>query len=805
MAAEAFSSGDYRNASKLYGQSREIAARDGDDNGWMEDTSGMARALLRAGDAVGARALLNEFSKRFPAHSQGLLPGELLAAEGRISEAESFFRAVRNSSSDRSLRASAELFLAYLQLRFGSAALALEELNKLENEEPELKAEARPLRIYALIRAGRTAEARKLAAESAAGFDPPLTPWRLKLLVLLADLRDGRKEEFFKEWEKLRSGIQPHPDELVFEALDAAAKLAQKDSQPEREALCWRDAYGFAGGDDERRDVLRRLFNCYSTFDVKKAADTARRYAGYFPSASDRAQLLTGAGRLLANSGDPRAALELFSMVISDNELLPAERRDAARDAALAAESAGDDAAARRYFDYLIGSADSTAMQHRDLIFFAEYLLRRNDHAGAETLLRQVSGSSVRELAERASRLLVQALVPQKKFLPALAEAEKLRGSANAENAEFGEFYAARLAEELGRRAEARTQYLKFIDRYKKGEFARKARFAAALLAQGGGEHPAAAREFLAYASEYPKAADAASALFWAVRSFSLAGDVSGAEAAFSALAAGPGAGAEYYAAALGLAEHLRSAGMAERGLKLIDASDKSKCGPVEAAALLLERARLLHDLRRNAEALRDTGELLERYPAAAVAADAAFLAGNLHADRGEYLEALRDFRRALELRPSGVFGESARGRCGDCLLAIYRSTHGEKELKQAVEVFEQLAASAESPAVRLQSFYKLGRALAYRGDRIRALDAYYRNLLYAGTLRQSGIPFDASWCSRSTHAALRLLLDSDVPGRFQRGTRVMNAYRKLALPGADAEFEKLKDEFTERYLNREI
>ena len=804
MAAEAFASGDYRNASLLYDRARELAQKDGDDNAWMENTVSLARSLLRSGDPEGARRLLNEFSRRFPAHSPGLLPGEILAAEGHISEAESFFRSLLNSSDDRNTRDSARLALAYLQVRFGASAAALEELAKLEDADAELRRKARLLRICALIRSGRTEEARKLASESATGFDPALPAARLKLLAMLADLRDGKIADFVQEWDKLRSDIRPYPDELAFEVLDTAARLSLKASQPARAALCWRDAYGFAESDDERRDVLRKLFNAYSSFDVGMAADTARRYAKYFPAATDRAQLLNGAGRLLAGSGDFRGAMELFSQVISDGELLPAERCDAARDAALAAEAVNDDAAARRHFNYLIGNADSTAGQNRELIFYAEYLLRRRDYAAAEKALRQASGSAVKELAEKAARLMIQALLPQKKFVPALAAAEKLKRSSNAENVEFGGFYAALLAEKLGRRAEARRQYLEFAERHKSGEFVREARFAAALLALEEGDNAAAAREFLAYAADYPKA-DAAAALFWALRAYTLAGDAAGAEAAFDALASGPGAGKAYYAAALQLAEFLRSTGKSERGLKLLDGLDKSKCGDADSAALLLERARLYSACRRNADALKTAGELLERFPAVAVAADAAFLSGNLHADRGEYVEALAAFRRALELRPSGVFGEVARGRVGDCLLAIYASNQGESELDRAVEVFEKLSAGAEFPTVRLQSLFKLGCALEYRGTRLKALDAYYQTLLYARTLRQRGIPFESSWCSRAAYAALRLLLDSGSPGRFQWGTRVMNAYRQLGLPEGNAEFEALKQEFTERYLNREI
>ncbi len=236
-----------------------------------------------------------------------------------------------------------------------------------------------------------------------------------------------------------------------------------------------------------------------------------------------------------------------------------------------------------------------------------------------------------------------------------------------------------------------------------------------------------------------------------------------------------------------------------------MDELDKSRCADAEAAALSLERARLLSGCRRNSEAIREAEELLARHPSRAVAADAAFLAGNLRADRGEYVEALADFRRDRELRPSGLFGEVAEGRIADTLMSLYGATQRTEDLNAAAESFGRLAEGARFPAVRLQSLFKLGCCREYLGERLKALDAYYQALLFAGVLKKNNIPFEAAWCSRSAYAALRLLMDSGVPGRLQRGSRIIEAYRKLELPGSDAEFEALRKEFTELYLNREI
>ncbi len=810
MAAEAFASGDYRVAGKLYSRTREEAAKAGDDEAWMEDTVALARSRVRLGDTVGARLLLTEFSKRFPAHSTGTLPGEILVAEGRISEAEDFFRKLRdNSASGATLRSDAELALAYLQLRFGSAAQALEELTKLESDE-RLRRPVRLLRLYAMIRAGMSAEALKLIGSSAGEFAPPLSPVRLKLLELLAKLRSGTAAEFDDEWKKLRPELQPSPDELVFEVLDTAAKQALRSEHPEQAAAYWRDAYDFASGDEARRDALRKLFNCHAGQKAAaQAMAVALRYVKNFPDAPDRAQLLTGAGRLLVEAGDPKAALTVFKQVVDDGELLAVERRDAARDAALTAEAVGDQEAAKRYFAYFISSADTAARQQRAQILYAEYLIRRNELVEAERGLRGVAESPLRDIADTAEKLLIQVLVRRGKFSEALAEAEKLRHSGNRRSAGFGEFQAAFLTEKMGRAAEARKRYLDFIEHCGQDENVRAARYAAALLALNLGDCTAAAREFRAYAADYPGDPHVGGALFWAVRAGVSGKDAATADAAFEALKKSPGVGPEYYAAALQLTEFMRESGNPEAGLKILDGLDRSKCGDAEAATLGLMRAKLLAAAHRNAEAIREAEEVLKRYPDGPVAADAAFLAGDLRFGAGDNDKALELLSRARELRPVGVFGEAAAARLAECRVAVYqenqRPEDGQNLLRAAAEEFARLSREATVPDIRLLSKFKSGWCCEYLGETEAALDAFSEVILYAQELKRGGRVFDPKWCFRSVTEALRMLTGSDAPANARQiGTRILENAQSLGLPGGDAQFKVMRDEF-EDHFNQEI
>ena len=208
------------------------------------------------------------------------------------------------------------------------------------------------------------------------------------MLKLLALLHTGAADEFDSGWSKLRGEMPVRPDKLALETLDLAAERAMKDARPEWAARYWDDAYHYADGNEARRDLLRKLFNCCARIDATRAAKVAERYAELFPESenagqlAERARILTEAGRLLCSAGNHPRALEVFRMVADDSKMPTAERRAAAGDAALAAEKIGDQETAKRYFESLISTAQDPPQLQSSQMLCADCALRTCPHLG---------------------------------------------------------------------------------------------------------------------------------------------------------------------------------------------------------------------------------------------------------------------------------------------------------------------------------------------------------------------------------------------------------------------------------------
>ena len=810
LAASAAAAGDYRGAAAAFRRALLESAGTPVDAARLRLALGSA--LLRSGDLAGARRTLGEFRRLYPHASPELLPGEIFAAEGRFEEARRCFRKLaEDSDTPDDLRARARLASARLSLHLDASGEALGELSALKDKEAktpaEILAEAEPVYIYTLIRLGRSGEAAKELAGRERKGESPAAALRFDLLELYRRFQAGAPvAEFTVGWEKLRSAVDPHPDDLVRRILDDAAQLAQRRKEFNAALRCWTDAFHFAGSDAERRDVLKNIFYCRRAVNAEDAAETARQYRRFFPDAPDRAQLLLSAAKQLVTENKIPAALELFEMVSADRGVTRAERFDAARSAAVAAERIREYGKARRMLEFLEREAKSDDERGEAALLCGEYLFRRKDFEGAARRVEPLLEDHLRAVADRAAFLLLRAGIELKRIPEALKIADRLKDSPTTEYAAFADYQTAALTEAKGEFAAARKLYLGFLSRFADSRYAPAARFAAARLAERDGDFAAAAREFRSFATLYPTDPSAAAALFLAVRGACLADDRKEAEEGLKQLLSRDAAAPERCAALLCFAQYLRRLGALDDEEKLLKLHFAVAAAPADRAAMMLEKIRLLRARGRRGEAADAARKLLDEFPSSAIAADAALLAGDLLCDLGKYAEARKYFERAKTLRPAGLFGEIADGRLADCCFALSSEVRNDAELLRAVEIYNRLAENSRFPAVRLQSRFKAGQCREFLGGEAAAIDDYEQVLNYALQLRSEGGNPDFIWCSRAAHAAMRLLLNGDRPDRLQRAARIAARYRGLGpSAAADTDFRALGEEIRKRYKNREM
>ncbi len=797
LGDDAFASGDYENAARFYAGARALA---GDDlREWGAGTLALARARLYSGDVGEARRLLEEFRAKLPAESAGLFPGLLLLAERRYPEAENFFLALRKSSTDPATVGAARLASAFARLRQGDAAGAAQEYAGIETENADLPAVARDARlgrIYALLRAGETGEAKKLlderrfAAESVREYAQ---------LELAADLKRGDAAAFRAGWEALEKKPRRHPDFLMYDLASEGADLAARSGDREFAGQLLNTAFELAGSDHDRQNALRRLVNLQAAGDPGRAAATLERYLEFFPEAPDRTELLMRGARLLAGSGNDRAAIALLARITGDNRIPVKSRLDAAREAAELARRSGDTATALRMLRYLVEQAETPVQRQQGSYLLAEHYFRHNNYERAAELFREVAAGGGD--AEQARYWLLQSLLRLKRYKEAMPVTVQLRDSKNPEFTAAADYYRALLLEKSGEPAAARSEYLKFIALHPKSDRVPAATFSAAELAFREREFAAAAGGFRRYAELVPKASDAPVALYRAVLASYFGGMAGEMALALSALdnayPDSPGA----VEARLQVAGCLLRDKRLDEAQKLIDlvAAHKSASDPEVAAELLYLRAELAAARQEQAEALTLYRQLLDRHLSSSFGADAAFAAGNLLADSGNYAEALTYYRRAKELRPAGVFGDACSGRIADCRYSLYSETLDPEDLAAAVGGYRELAGKSADGRVRLQSLYKLGKSLELSGKPEEALAAYDRLLYLARDQRRNGIAPDPVWTGKAAYAACLAYLKGGTPEGAGSALRAIGMLEEMNLPAGE-EFDRIREEIKRKH-----
>ena len=789
----AASFGNYTNARKHY-----LKALDGAENDltrWSEIIFRLGTLELQNGNIAEAKKLLQTFRSKVPAGSAGTLPGEIMLAEENFAGAEKEFRFLIDRKDV--LADAAEFWMGYLKIKQKKYQEALDIFSRLkESGVPLISRRAEYGSVLALLKMGRTSEAAELIDSSDRTGDR-----NFYYLRMLCAVKEGDLERFKTNWKINEDDIRQ--DGFIFELILTAADLAEKNKDYKFSAQLFEQAFAFAFSSETRQEVVRRLFTACANFDVRSATEAAQRYAELFPEASDRAVLLTQSARLLAEKDMYSEAVNVFTGVASDRENLLVERRAAAFEGASAAEKGKLFDSADKLYNMQVELSPDAVSRRKSKLKYAEFLVRRKQLEKSDALLFELASDSDggRESAVylllQSKSLRGQLTAEHSKF------ADFLAGSSRKKYAESGAFFSAEISRISGESSEAsRKKYLEFIKRYPASKFVPQAKFYAARLAGSDGNYPAAAAEFVSFADTFPEHGNAGAARFIALDYFCRAGMTSDAFKQLDKLAAGKNFTAAFVAGLLTLSEHLSSGNRAVEAVTLIDrmTSDSAHAQIRMRSDVLFARARVLIKLQRYRDAVAELDKLLAAHPESAEAAEASFIAGNIRCDRfSEYEQAEKNFARARELKPDGIFGDAVAGRLADCRYTLYHQSSKAELLDSAEELYRQVSEEGKLPDMRLQGCYKAGLCRMSAGDYEKAFEDFENVLYMASALRREGYIPEQSWCEKALYSAVQLALSRALPGEGAKAQQLLSVYWQLGFDRKRENFEKLQNQIRER------
>lgn len=792
LADAAYAVGDYTNAVSGYRSAMQLADRAGDQEKWARNALKLADAMLRSGDLNGARTVYGEFRRRNPLRSAGTLPGDLLAAEGKYSEADKFLTALANSSPEL---ADAALFSrGMVQMRAGNVNEAYKLFAKLAKQESPWAEPARYEAVYALIHLDKSGEA--LAELGNVPVQRRNSYW--DMFRFMAEAYSGKTSELKKTFTAFIEKQPPVPPVRLMELLAVAANAAAAQQDHQFAAELINAALAFDIEPSVKQELSRRLINIYAVSDPMRSAAEARQYAVKFPEAHDRGEVLNATGRMLAAKNKPQEAIKIFAFVAQAPDYLLADRLAAAAEMVATVTASGEKNDLVPFYTLLGNASETPSGRSMWRSRFAEFLERNGDRSGALREYQRALQAAPAAESEKAHFQLLNFFIRTGNDSGIRKEADFLSGAKDTRFRSAAKFELGRLAEKSGKYAEARKFYRE-SGMQADSQVALKAKFQAALLTFRLKEYAAAGKELQKFAAAYAKSPLAANALYYAVESFRRCNDRE--EAAKTAAQLRKVYPKSEAAAFLLLDEaQERAQGRDYAGaIAELERLEEDFAGePIVAEATLL-KAVLMTRQGLYDEALKSFKALTVGKVSPEIAAESAVNAGEILFSREDFKAARDMFLLGAKLNPGGLFADIATGRAVDCAL-VRRGTPDPASLQEATVRCEQLAADTVFPQIRLQALYKLGMCRESAGDYELAVQAYERLLYAAEDIAGQGVLPEAQWCIRGTEAALRLLIRYRMPGALQRGIKLITRLDALRLPGISG--TALKKDFREQLKN---
>ncbi len=792
LADAAFAAGDYVNAISGYRNAMQLADGENDSEMWARNALQLADAYLRYGDLNGARAVYAEFRRRNPLRSAGILPGELLAADGKYAEAEKFFTSVIAGNPE--LAAPAAFSLGMLKLRTGDLNGAYKIFSELAKGDSVWAEQGKYETVYTLIRMGKNGEA--LAGLGAVAKEKRNANW--ELLFFLADTSAGKIENFKKAFAGFIEK-QPHkPHIRLIELLSTAASAAVKVKDHAFAMECLQSALDLSSEETVKREIFRRMINVAFMFTPETAAEKAMLYAATFPGAADRGDILNTTGRMLVEKRDFVRAVKIFSAVSDDPSMSLNDRLDAATEIIALNEKKSVDIDPSKYYKLLGDNSITASKRSLWQSRFAAFLEKSGDISGALREFERALNSAPAMEKEKKHFDLMNFFVRSGNNSGIKREADFLSSARDVRYRAAAKFELGKLAESTGNFVDAKKFYREAANSGKSGIEA-EAVFQSALMSLRVNDFAVAGKEFSDFAAKYTESSAVPHALYHAAEAFKESGNTAAEKQALQMLKE-KFSGSEVWAyAVINSANERSEAGDISGAIAELETLEENFSVSAAGNEAVMLKAVLLDKKGSSDEALKEFQEIIANNISPEISAESCMYAGEIFARRRQFKAAKDMFLKAASLYKSGLLHDIATGRAIDCDLE-QNILPDPSRSNEIIARCERLAATTEFPQIRIQILYKLGLCRENAGDHSGAVSAYEK-LIYAATeLVSQGINPEKEWCIRSVESALDILCRYRLPGALQRGLRIINKFDALKI--GDISGAELRKNFRDQLKN---
>ena len=613
---------------------------------------------------------------------------------------------------------------------------------------------------------------------------------RMEKLVWLVDCRSGKskdvEENFLKSAEKSAA-----PDPLLARIAYALAENAGKDA--EKAVKYAKLAYKFAEG-AFRQTALKTVIKMEIAGKFwQDALNDALNFKAIFPAAPGQDELQGVIGDLYILLGRNDEAVKILSDLCKNKNADMQERCAAAGKLARLYQKQSKVLEASEMFKFAIENVKDKALKSSLEHEFGEYLYRLGRYNDAASYFRSAAAAGEKTF-QHSQLYLAQSLYMLKSYEQAQRELSEIKTPADKKLLSQIDYLDALITEQLGKTDEAVSKFAVFAQKHATAPEASEALFHAGTLALNSKKFNGV--ELLQnYAERYP-GEKAANALYKVLSADLLAGREAEAQTILNKLTEKYPESKFTIAGNFRIVDFLRDKLRYSEALAVLDAISKrySSVRPELIPEILYDRAVIYGHLNDHTNKLAALEELVKKYADHPMAGRAFFMLGDLKASLLDAEAALTAFQQARK-RSDGIFGYGCTGRTGDAAYTLYTKQRKEEYLLLAIESYESLLKNNDLPVgMRLQTLYKLGRALEDRANAAGAL-RNYRLVIYESLLcKRQGKYYQAIWSVKALDAALKMLLQAvrEAPAADQAeqlkdgAKRLLKAAAGLDLPGED-------------------